>query len=100
MSLGRQYKDDSGSDTDSVLNDTASLNSAFSFASSTRVEYEEKKEELDDEIIEITDDFTDKFEAVLDNLQSSKSAKSRQQQYESLAKALTTRFCLEYLEDR
>ena len=102
MRTGRPYKDDSNSDSDSVLNDTASVNSEFSYASN-RVDNDDStplnKDDLEDEIVEI-DDFENKFDLVLDNLQSAKSAKSRQIHYESLAKALTTRFCLEYLDNR
>ena len=58
-----------------------------------------KPDDLEDEIVEI-DDFESKLDLVFDNLQSAKSAKSRLQHYESLAKALTTRFCFEYLDDR
>ena len=107
VSTGKPYKDDS-SDSDSVFNDTASVISGVSYASSIRGENDETtcnfKDELDDDGFDVTtseiDDFESKFDQVFDNLQTVKSGKSRLQQYDSLAKALTTRFCCEYLDDR
>ena len=106
--LGRPNKVEESDDSDSALNDTASVNS---YCSSSRAENEEtnngkkdtpvNQDDLeDDSDIDPINDFESKFDLVLDYLQSSKSGKSRQMHYESLSKALTTRFCLDLLDNR
>lgn len=104
----RPNKVEESDDSDSALNDTASVNS---YCSSSRAENEEtnngkkdtpvNQDDLeDDSDIDPINDFESKFDLVLDYLQSSKSGKSRQMHYESLSKALTTRFCLDLLDNR
>lgn len=116
---GNYNKDEnSNSDTDSVLNDTASVGSGYSSAELRRANAETAEnggenggksssnghhhnEDEDEHTFVEVDDFESKLDQVLDYLQGSvKAAKSRLGHYESLAKALTTRFCLEYLDER
>ncbi len=102
-----------------MLNDTASVGSGYSSAelrranaetaengaenggkSSSNGHHHHNEDEDEHTFVEV-DDFESKLDQVLDYLQGSvKAAKSRLGHYESLAKALTTRFCLEYLDER
>lgn len=115
---GRNVREDS-SDSDSVLNDASSTASTAQSnghhtnghgptsgeelqtnGHSSNGPNKEKENGYEGEELEEIDDFEAKVELVLDQLQSSKSARSRLQHYESLGKALTTRFCFDYFDNR
>ena len=83
------------------MNDTASCLSGFSVGSSATKENEDSySDHFDPTEDPVTvDDFESKLESVLDLLQSSRSGKQRAQHFASLNKALTIRYCADYLEN-
>lgn len=113
--LGRGQKEDHSSDSDSAVNEADSSkwsvmsnpsspeegasSSSAAGAGQDHKENGHQSHATEDDQSEI-DDFEQKLELVLDQLQGSKSGRQRVQHFESLNKALTTRFCFDYFANR
>lgn len=88
-----------------MSNDTSSVTSGYSCVSRFESEDQQqqpqpaKDDEPDEGVAEI-DDFENKFDLLLDSLQSSKSSRTRSANFESLSKAMVLRFCYDYLDSR